>query len=137
MKTISLIACCSKKLQGIYPAEQLYQSDLFKKSFAYAKKLKPTAIYILSAKYGLVELNQELETYNVTLNDCSATDNKNWAQSVLKSLSEKTDLKNDKFIYLAGNNYRKNLLKHTPNNEIPMNGLKIGEQLQWLSNNLR
>ena len=137
MKTIYLIACCSKKLKGIYPAEKLYQSDLFKKSLAYAKSKKADAIYILSAKHHLVSLREELKDYNVTLNDFSVADKKTWAEKVLSLLKEKCDLQNDHIVFLAGNNYRKYLLPHIKNYEIPLAGLRIGEQLQWLSNNLK
>ena len=133
MKTIVLIACCSKKLFGKAKAENLYQSDLFKKSLAYAKSLQSDTIYILSAKHGLVELTDELECYNVTLNNYSASEKKKWAEKVISELKKKCDLQNDKFVFLAGNNYRKYLLKEIRNYEIPMKNLKIGEQLHWLA----
>ena len=110
MKTVVLIACCGKKLQGTFPAEKLYQSALFKKSLTYAKKLQPDVIYILSAKYGLVGLSQEVETYNVTLNNFSVSEKKAWAQNILQLLKKNTDVQHDKFIFLAGSNYRRYLL---------------------------
>ena len=136
MKTIVLIACCGKKLFGKAKAENLYQSDLFKKSLAYAKSLQSDTIYILSAKYGLVELTDKLEYYNVTLNKYSTSEKKKWAENVISELKKKCDLQNDKFVFLAGNNYRKYLLKEIRNYEIPMKNLKIGEQLHWLAKNL-
>ena len=88
MKKIFLIACCSKKLEGTHPAEKLYQSDLFKKSLAYAKSQNADGIYILSAKYHLVPLDLELENYNVTLNNFSVAEKKKWAEIVLSKLKE-------------------------------------------------
>jgi len=135
MKKIFLIACCSKKLEGTHPAEKLHQSDLFKKSLAYVKSQNADGIYILSAKYHLVPLDLELENYNVTLNNFSVAEKKKWAEIVLSQLKEKWDLKNDAFVFLAGNNYRKYLLPHIEHYEIPMKNLKIGEQLKWLKEN--
>jgi cytoplasmic iron level regulating protein YaaA (DUF328/UPF0246 family) len=98
----------------------------------YAQKLKPDAIYILSAKYGLLELETEIEPYNVTLNKLSATQRKAWAQVVLEQLKKLADLQNDHFIFLAGQNYRKYLTPHFSSFEIPLEGLPIGKQLQQL-----
>jgi hypothetical protein len=52
---------------------------------------------------------------------------------VLNELSRWTDLEKDEFIFLAGNKYRKYLLPHITNYKIPMEGLPIGKQLQWLT----
>jgi len=53
MKKIVLISCVKRKLPHRVPAKDLYISQLFKLSFAYAQRLRPDAIYILSAKHGL------------------------------------------------------------------------------------
>ena len=57
-KTIVLIPCVSKKLNYGAKAKDLYISPLFKYSLAYARKLNPDMIYILSAKHRLVDLNE-------------------------------------------------------------------------------
>ena len=45
----------------------MYQSPLFKYSLKHARKLNPDNIYILSAHYHLLDLETEIETYDVTL----------------------------------------------------------------------
>jgi hypothetical protein len=82
MKKIVLIACASKKAPGKAKAEALYISPLFVSNLRYAKRLKPDSIFILSAKYGLVELEREIEPYDVTLNDMSSVQIKAWAGNV-------------------------------------------------------
>jgi len=57
MAKIVLISCSSKKSAHKSKAKNLYISTLFRLSLAYAKKLKPDKIFILSAKYGLLNLN--------------------------------------------------------------------------------
>lgn len=52
-------------------AKDMYVSDLFKKSLEYARRLNPAKIYILSAKYGLLELDDMIEPYEITLNEMS------------------------------------------------------------------
>ena len=39
----------------------------------------------------------------------------------------------DEFTFLAGEKYRKFLIPELSNVKIPMKGLKIGKQLQWLT----
>lgn len=133
MKKIVLISCVSQKLPYRSKAKDLYISSLFKKSLAYARKLKPDAIYVLSAKYGLLDLEAVVDPYNFTLNTVTAAENRGWARYVAQQLSKVADLKRDHFIFLAGNNYRKNLLPLISSYEIPMEGLTIGRQLQALS----
>ena len=134
-KQIVLISCVSEKLKSKSKAKDLYQSTLFKKSLKYAESLKADHIYILSAKYGLVGLEDEIEPYDKTLNKMPVNEKKEWAKNVLAQLKEVVDLKNDNFIFLAGMNYRKYLVPEIINYKIPMEGLPIGKQLQWLTKN--
>ena len=59
-------------------ARDMYTSDLFQKSLAYAMQLKPRKVYILSAKYGLLELDDQIEPYNQTLNKMNEEKKKEW-----------------------------------------------------------
>jgi len=136
MKKIVLISCVSKKLDKKSTAEKIYISSLFKKNLSYAKTLAPDLILILSAKHGILRLNEEIEPYDKTLNKMDKKESEEWAESVLTQLKKIADLNNDRFIFLAGNNYRQNLLSEIKNYEIPMEGLKIGKQLKWLTDNL-
>jgi cytoplasmic iron level regulating protein YaaA (DUF328/UPF0246 family) len=136
MKKIVLISCVSKKLATTSEAADLYISPLFRKNLKYAMSLKPDKIFILSAKYGLVSLNKKIEPYDKTLNRMNAKEIKEWADSVLYQLKDVTNLEEDEFIFLAGNNYRKFLTPHLRHYKVPMEGLSIGKQLQWLSNRI-
>ncbi|MFA6422825.1 MAG: DUF6884 domain-containing protein [Patescibacteria group bacterium] len=131
MKKIVLIACCSRKLNIPSLAQDLYISPLFKFSLAYAKKLKPDHIFILSAKYGLIALNDKISPYNETLNDKKSKEIVIWADQVIQKL-QRFNLSNDKYIFLAGEKYRKYLIPHLKNYEVPLKGLGIGKQLQFL-----
>ena len=136
MKKIILISCASKKLAFKSKAEDLYISTLFRLSFAHAKKLKPDKIFILSAKYGLLNLNDEIATYNETLNDKSTSDVKIWAEKVVSKLGKIANLQNDIFIFFAGKKYREYILPQIRYYKIPLKGLRIGEQLKFLKNKL-
>ena len=137
MAKVVLISCVSKKLHHKSKAQDLYVSPLFKKNLQYAKSLNPDKIFILSAKYGLLRLNEEIEPYDKTLNKMRSKEIKEWANFVLNQLKKSMDIENDEFIFLAGNNYRKFLLPYIKHYKIPMLGLSIGKQLQWLSKRIK
>jgi hypothetical protein len=86
----------------------------------------------LSAKYGLVSSEEVIEPYELTLNNMPTSEIKKWSKRVLDQLSSVTDLKNDNFIILAGQNYRKYLIPHIKHYEIPLEGLGFGPQLRRL-----
>ncbi len=133
MRKIILISCVSKKLSHKAKAKDLYISPLFRLNLKYARRLNPDVIYILSAKYGLLDLNTEIEPYDVTLNKMSSEQRRAWAHTVMEQLKNHADFKRDHFIFLAGQNYRKYLISGMASYEVPLEGLPIGKQLKFLS----
>lgn len=133
MKKIVLISCVSKKLALPASARDLYVSPLFRLNLEYARKLQPDSIYILSAKHGLLDLDIEVEPYNLTLNDMATRQVQAWAEQVLEQIKQCADLSRDHFVFLAGLKYRKFLVPRLASYEVPMEGLTIGRQLQFLS----
>lgn len=116
-RDIVLIACGKGKLPCKSKAKDLYQGDLFRKSWAAAEKEYPKADrFILSAKYSLLEPDIEIEPYDVTLIGKRAADKKAWAEKVIEQLKKKGyDLEKDSFIFYAGQAYTKYLVKpHGP-----------------------
>ena len=133
MKKIVLISCVSKKLAYKARAEDLYISPLFVGNLRFAKRMMPDEIFVLSAKYGLLELGEEIDPYDTTLNTMPSAQAKAWAEEVLEQMKKRTDLVNDHFIFLAGEKYRKHLVPHLGSYEIPLQGMPIGKQLQFLA----
>jgi len=128
---IVLISCVSVKRRESSLAKDMYISPLFKGAYHYAKKLKADRIYILSAKYGILEEDDYIEPYNETLNNKSQAEIKTWATKVLEKLRCRVDLGNDEFIFLAGEKYRKYLINEMSNHSVPLKGLSIGKQLSF------
>jgi len=122
---IGLIACCGEKLDHPARADQLYQSDLFKKALAYCRRHYRRNV-ILSAKHGVVKLNQVIEPYDQKL---TASYNRLWAVNVELELS-KLRFCNTMFYAHAGQLYTERLVTHLPM-IFPLKGLGIGEQLAW------
>lgn len=137
MKTIVLLSCVSRKKVGRRPACDLYTGPLFQNSWEYAKLLNPDFIHIMSAKYGLINYNELIETYDVTLNDMSKEDINIWSNKVLEDLKLKYDISDTKFIILAGKNYYDGFIDNLKQVELPLGSLPIGKRVQWLQNTIK
>jgi hypothetical protein len=140
MATIVLLSCTKSKTPYEAPAQELYSaSPMFQKTLAYGKTLKPDKMYILSAKHHLVNLNQKLKPYDLTLKDFNKEEKEKWGEEVYKEMKQRgIDPNKNKFIFLAGNEYIKPLLKYIPesNIETPMSGKRFGQRLKWLNSQL-
>lgn len=112
--------------------KDIYTSTLFKLSLKYARKLEPDSIFVLSAKHGLLPLEKVIEPYEETLKNKRAGEIEAWAKRVLDQIKAICPIDQTEFILLAGERYRKYLLPHIEHSEIPLEGLRIGEQLQKL-----
>lgn len=135
MKTVILIACGKDKKNIASEAKDLYQGSYFKKTLEYAyilSKKHKADIYILSAKYGLLELDTIISPYNFTLNDVSEKYRKNWSYGVIKQLNKEIK-KTDRVIFLAGKSYNKYLKTYYKNNLEPLEGLRIGKKMKRLN----
>lgn len=134
---IVFLSCVKSKAAQKCEAQNMYTSDLFQKSLAYAKSLKPQKIYILSAKYGVLELTDIITPYELTLNEMSKKEQKIWAYKVIKQCEEKRIDFTGKAIFLCGNNYRKYVMQKFKNAEAPLEKLPIGKQLAFYKNHLQ
>ncbi len=126
----------SKKLNHEAPVCDIYQSPLFKKNLEYARNRKVDYIFILSARHGLLALDDRIEPYNETLNGKSTRDKNRWSRMVFQQIKDNPDIQDinqTHFIVLAGMNYRSLLEPVLPNVELPLEGLPIGKQLQRLT----
>ncbi len=132
MTTIVLISCVSTKLSHKAKARDLYISPLFRMNLKYAQQFSPQQVFILSAKYGLLQLDDEIEPYDLTLNEMSARERRSWTDKVVLQLQEHCDIEKDYFVILAGEKYRRYLLPYLKSYEVPLSGLPIGKQLQFL-----
>lgn len=106
-KQIALIACSKTKRMGTHKAKDLYQGELFKKSFEYCSK-NYSRVFILSAKYGLLDPDSVISYYDETLKTKTEADKKNWAEKIIKQIhSLNIDFEN--IICFAGKDYNKYL----------------------------
>lgn len=133
---IIFISCSKTKCSKKTVAENMYTSTLFKYSLEYAKSLKPTHIYILSAKYGVLELDRQIEPYNKTLNTMNDKQVKLWSYKCYKQLKELNTNFNDEVIFLTGEQYHKYLKQIFKNKKFPLEKMALGKRIQYLKQNI-
>ncbi len=132
---VALIGCVAQKLNHPAPARDLYTSALFRYRLAWAER-HADRVFVLSAGYHLVELDQVLQPYDASLNTASKEERLAWAATVWGQLHQRLDVPETRFTLLAGRNYVTHLRQWLRVNaaacETPLARMPIGRQLQWL-----
>lgn len=131
-----LVGCVKTKLQGRHKAKDLFISPLFVGRRARAEALGGPW-FVLSAKFGLLSPDREVETYNVSLNSASLAERRAWSARVLGQLRECFGSVAGKTVEVhAGASYRKFGLVQGLRSEgaqviVPLEHARQGEQLAW------
>jgi hypothetical protein len=134
---VFLVSCVSQKRQEPCTARDLYISNIFCKARQYAED-SGCPWFILSAQYGLVAPSEVIAPYERTLNTMGIADRRAWSDRVAQQLDAAVpNMK--RVVFLAGERYRQFLTQYLTKRGIevfvPMEGLRIGQQLSWLSKN--
>lgn len=147
-KKIILISCASQQGSVKAKAKHLYTSSLFKLSWEYANQRNPDKIFILSGLHYLLDIDKEIEPYDVTLSNVSKDKRRAgqtiltskgkiaWGKEIIEQLSKEADLENDEFIILAGQEYIKPIRKGISRLENPLEGLNRGKRLKFLKDEI-
>lgn len=134
--TVFLVSCVKQKRAVPCAAKQLYISNWFQKARAYAESAG-RYWFILSAEHGLVDPETVTAPYSKTLNQMNIGDRRAWANKVISQMTF-TLPPADRIVILAGVRYREFLMDYLLTRartvEVPMEGLSIGRQLQWMKN---
>ena len=134
-RRLILVSCVSQKRAYPAPAADLYVSTWFRKARGLVEATG-APWFILSAEHGLLRPDAVVTPYERTLNRMSATDRRCWAERVRKQVVEMAP-EFDEVVILAGARYREHLLpwlgEHFAKVTIPMEGLQIGRQLNWMT----
>lgn len=128
---IVLIPCCGEKLTHDAPARDLYPSPLFKKARDKAEA-SGCRWFVLSALHGLVDPDQTIAPYDLTLSKMTADQRQGWGWMVFQQLLN-LGLTGESFLSLCGDKYTAPLLETGLAIGQPLKGKGIGEQLAFLS----
>jgi hypothetical protein len=132
--SVCLVACASRKLNNKAKARDLYDSALFNLCRAYAERMADRW-YVLSAKHHLLDPDRVIAPYSVTLKGMSAAQRRRWAERVMAQLS-RTVPSGSRIVMLAGERYREYIVPVLESRgcmvDVPLAGLRIGQQLHYL-----
>jgi hypothetical protein len=92
----------------------------------YARKFADVA-FVLSAKYGLIEMGQVLEPYNKTLLKMSKRERQGWVKKVMGEIESRIGIR----VVLAGKRYTEAIPPGAIVEE-PLKGMPIGKRLSFL-----
>lgn len=132
------LSCTKSKKSHRCEAQELYsESEFFTKALEYARTLVDDKdIFILSAKHHCIRLTKVIGPYNITLNDMSADQVKEWAEKTIATMKELHIDFNKKAVFLTGETYRKYIEDNFSQHDCPIEGKQIGDCLQWFCRKL-
>jgi hypothetical protein len=132
MKRVCFVSCGKNKASEKRPCSFLYTGDLFQKSFRLAK-VSYDAVAILSAKHGMLQPDDVIAPYDLTLKTMAKRERALWARKVSAQIIARYPPEAWQYVYFAGADYTQGL----PTGEHPMGKLSFGRRLQWLNQKLR
>ncbi|MEK6879670.1 MAG: DUF6884 domain-containing protein [Nanoarchaeota archaeon] len=136
MKRVALIPCSKNKIKtgGEVKAVDLYSASLlFRKILHFVLKQKYDKIFIISAKYGLLRLNQKIQYYDSSLKNISKIERVKWGDIISSKLNKILD-KSDYIDFYIPKIYIKYISKNLQiNHKNILQGMRIGERLHFLS----
>ena len=127
---LCIVTCSKKKIwdkfpnKGFVKAKEAYIGNFAKACIEYAEKFYPNNYVILSAKYGFLYPDEDIQNYNVTFED-------ERIEELRKQAEEKGLMKYDEIIVLAGKKYFEIVKKVFEGKKIyePLKGLRLGEKI--------
>jgi hypothetical protein len=133
-----LVSCVKTKLSHAAPARTLYERSTWFKGVRDIVEASDARWLVLSSRYGLVAPDDEIAPYDYTLNALGVAKRQDWATDVLHKLIPEIETAGVKRVVMfAGDRYREFLVEPLESRgikvEVPMEGLRRGEQLAWLS----
>lgn len=137
---VALIGCGKDKADHPAPARELYRGRLFKLALRYALSFADET-FILSARHGLVRLDEELAPYNVSMSQLRLAERAVWGEQTANRLDAALPDLPLAIIGLAGRLYLGPLWPHCTLRgwavHEPLHGLGVGKRLAWLARGLR
>jgi len=133
MTRVALIGCGAQKAARTCAAREMYRSPLFQGALRWSL-LHCDAVYILSAKHGLLGLDEVIEPYDETL-PRDLADRLAWGRKVGAQIVGAVGEIEARLVVLAGEKYADAVSFDDPEWEYeweePLRGLEIGERLAW------
>ena len=128
---ILIISCGKKKCITKSKAKDMYIGSHFKRCLSFAlSKVKEDKVFILSAKYGLLRLNDLISSYELKMGQSGSVD-----ENTIIKQAELFNIRDEQIISTAGSEYKKILIKTFKNIKFPFEGLSMGYMAQAMKRN--
>jgi len=120
MNRVVLISCTLEKLNYKSKAKKLYSpSPNFVNNLKYAYTLNPDKIFIISAKHHVLELDDEIEPYNLSIDELNKKEKIEWKNKVINQLkNKKINLEIDEIFTILPHDYLELISQHIKNRKI-------------------
>lgn len=108
---VAFIQCVQQKRPGSHQAWELYTSAYFRRSFQLASLLvgDRSRIFVLSAKYGILALDDVVESYNISLHDLSSEQQGRWRDGIRKFVDKEVIGRKMTPVLICGDLYSRTL----------------------------
>src|SRR3989338_6361508 len=136
MMRVAFISCAKDKQKGRHKAKDIYISNLFKLSLEYASR-DFDKVFILSAKFGVLELETYIRDYELNLNKLPVGQRKKWAEKVAMQIRQSVP-HDAELHFFCGRGYRKFVIEILGEGRCfsPLARLGFGQQLRWYKSRL-
>jgi len=124
-----IVGCGKRKIEGIHPAADLYDSVYFQLKLEYARKIADSedSIMILSGKHGFLHLDEMIESYNQPIDRPGGVT----LETLHQQARDMNVLGENTVVVLGGKQYVSRARRLWADCEAPLRG-GIGEQQHWL-----
>lgn len=140
---VGLLGCSERKLKrhqlgpdGKAPARDLYRGPAFRLGLKYIDQHCDQGL-VLSAKHGVVELDQRLGLYDKTPRDMTRAERSRWGERMRDDLRKRFGRRKVRLVVLAGSLYASAIAGCGYEVEEPLARLGQGKRLQWLSQRVK
>lgn len=137
-RVVVLVGCGATKAPKACKAKDLYVGNLFRAARLYAER-RGLAWRILSAKYGLLDPETQVQPYNMRLHN-GERQRAFWANGIAGGLIYSMKSSHLEVICLAGADYADPVCHMLEQHGIPcskpLQGLQVGERLAWFKSQL-
>ena len=144
MYRVAFVGCTKRKRDGECMAGEMYDpSTLFSLCKQYILQSNYDEWLILSAKYGVLEPETMIQTYDKSLYTMTRNELRAWESRVGGQVFDRLKAIDDDIVvdFYCGEIYRKELVKRLRSMNItinePLKGLGIGRQMQYLKHLIR
>jgi len=132
MESIALIACSRRKLAHRAKAQDLYQGERFRLACEFIERYEVDGAFVLSARYGLVGLNEVIQPYDTSLADMTTRERHEWARMISMDIIRKLP-SGTHIIVLAEDLYAIPLRPYLLHAVYPLAGMNTEQQKAFLS----